>query len=104
MLPVTRDVGHWNRLDELLPHRLTCITARVPEGPAQCRPGGSLRCIGHTLDWWSSLMVGAYIEPSEVGTPQGEPLSPLLANVLLHQLDCELEKRATALRGMRTTW
>lgn len=27
------------------------------------------------------------------GTPQGGPLSPLLANILLHELDIELEKR-----------
>jgi group II intron reverse transcriptase/maturase len=30
---------------------------------------------------------------SEVGTPQGGPLSPLLANILLDDLDKELEKR-----------
>ena len=29
----------------------------------------------------------------EEGTPQGGPLSPLLANLLLHDLDMELEKR-----------
>jgi len=31
--------------------------------------------------------------PSERGVPQGGPLSPLLANVVLHDLDMELEKR-----------
>ena len=30
------------------------------------------------------------------GTPQGGPLSPLLANIYLHPLDCELEKRGVA--------
>jgi RNA-directed DNA polymerase len=41
----------------------------------------------------AGVLVGEHIEASEVGTPQGGPLSPLLANVLLHQLDCELAKR-----------
>ena len=31
--------------------------------------------------------------PSEKGVPQGGPLSPLLANIVLHDLDMELEKR-----------
>lgn len=33
------------------------------------------------------------VEPTEEGTPQGGPLSPLLANLLLDDLDKELEKR-----------
>ena len=41
----------------------------------------------------AGVLVGEHIEPSEVGTPQGGPLSPLLANILLHQLDRELEQR-----------
>ena len=41
----------------------------------------------------AGVLVGEHIEPSDIGTPQGGPLSPLLANVLLHQLDRELEKR-----------
>jgi RNA-directed DNA polymerase len=40
----------------------------------------------------AGVLVGEHIEPSEVGTPQGGPLSPLLANILLHQLDQELER------------
>ena len=39
------------------------------------------------------MLVGEHIEPSEVGTPQGGPLSPLLANILLDQLDRELHRR-----------
>jgi len=41
----------------------------------------------------AGVLVGEHIEPSDVGTPQGGPLSPLLANILLHQLDQELERR-----------
>jgi RNA-directed DNA polymerase len=41
----------------------------------------------------AGVLVGEHVEPSEVGTPQGGPLSPLLANILLHQLDQELERR-----------
>lgn len=41
----------------------------------------------------AGVLVGEHIEASEVGTPQGGPLSPLLANLLLHQLDQELERR-----------
>lgn len=50
-----------------------------------------LRLIGRYLR--AGVLVGAHIEPSAVGTPQGGPLSPLLANILLHQLDTELERR-----------
>jgi hypothetical protein len=35
-------------------------------------------------------------EPTEEGTPQGGPLSPLLANILLNELDTELERRGHA--------
>ena len=35
--------------------------------------------------------------------PQGGPLSPLLANIMLDPLDKELENAAIALRGMPTT-
>jgi RNA-directed DNA polymerase len=41
----------------------------------------------------AGVLVGEHIEPSDIGTPQGGPLSPLLANILLSQLDAELEKR-----------
>lgn len=41
----------------------------------------------------SGIMAGGVIEQSSEGTPQGGPLSPLLSNIMLHQLDKELERR-----------
>jgi RNA-directed DNA polymerase len=41
----------------------------------------------------AGVLVGDSIQPSELGTPQGGPLSPLLANILLDDLDGELERR-----------
>jgi len=41
----------------------------------------------------SGVMVGGLVSPSREGTVQGGPLSPLLSNVMLHELDMELEKR-----------
>jgi RNA-directed DNA polymerase len=41
----------------------------------------------------AGILVGDIIEASAIGTPQGGPLSPLLANILLDDLDCELENR-----------
>jgi RNA-directed DNA polymerase len=41
----------------------------------------------------SGVMIGGIAQPTEKGTPQGGPLSPLLSNILLDDLDKELEKR-----------
>jgi RNA-directed DNA polymerase len=41
----------------------------------------------------SGVMIGGLVEPTEEGTPQGGPLSPLLSNIVLDELDKELEKR-----------
>jgi retron-type reverse transcriptase len=41
-------------------------------------------------------MVDGLVEASVEGTPQGGPLSPLLANIYLDALDKELERRGHA--------
>jgi RNA-directed DNA polymerase len=41
----------------------------------------------------SGILVGEVIVETEEGTPQGGPLSPLLSNIVLDELDKELEKR-----------
>jgi RNA-directed DNA polymerase len=38
-------------------------------------------------------MTGGVISPRSEGTPQGGPISPLLSNILLDELDKELERR-----------
>jgi RNA-directed DNA polymerase len=41
----------------------------------------------------AGLFEGGIISPRSEGTPQGGPLSPLLSNILLDELDKELERR-----------
>ena len=41
----------------------------------------------------AGVLLNGVVVASEEGTPQGGPLSPLLANVLLDELDKEMEKR-----------
>jgi len=53
-----------------------------------------LRLIGRYLR--AGVMTEGVVQASEEGTPQGGPLSPLLANIYLDALDQELERRGLA--------
>ena len=53
-----------------------------------------LKLIRRYLD--AGVMVGGVKVATEEGTPQGSPLSPLLANIMLDDLDHELERRGHA--------
>jgi RNA-directed DNA polymerase len=53
-----------------------------------------LRLIRRYLE--AGIMVSGVVIERHEGTPQGGPLSPLLANVLLDEVDKELEKRGQA--------
>ena len=54
-----------------------------------------LRLIGKYLR--AGVMMNGVVVESEEGTPQGGPLSPLLANIYLDALDRELDRRGLAM-------
>ena len=56
--------------------------------------GRVLRLIRRYLE--AGMMAEGIVSPRTQGTPQGGPLSPLLSNILLTELDRELERRGHA--------
>ena len=51
----------------------------------------------------AGVMIDGCRAGTQEGTPQGGPLNPLLANILLDDLDKELERRGHALLGVPMT-
>jgi RNA-directed DNA polymerase len=47
----------------------------------------------------SGVMISGVVADTEIGTPQGGPISPLLSNIMLNELDIELEKRGLRFCG-----
>ena len=58
-----------------------------------------LRLIRRYLD--AGVLANGVVIEREEGTPQGGPLSPLLANVLLDEVDKELERSGPCVRPLR---
>lgn len=52
---------------------------------------GTLKLIRSYLN--SGIMESGIVSPRTEGTPQGSPLSPLLSNIVLNELDKELQRR-----------
>jgi RNA-directed DNA polymerase len=64
------------------------LMARVAR---KVRDKAVVRLIGKYLR--AGVLVGEDLQPTATGVPQGSPLSPLLSNILLDDLDKELERR-----------
>ena len=63
-------------------HQISAVPSKTAE-----------RSVLYTNISLSCVMDKGLFEASEEGTPQGGPLSPLLSNIMLNELDKELERR-----------
>jgi RNA-directed DNA polymerase len=83
--PYVVDIDLWKFFDRIHHDRLI---ARMGEKVTDKR---ILRLVGLVLR--SGMMINGVVIPSQEGLMQGGPLSPLLSNIVLDELDQELEKR-----------
>jgi len=58
---------------------------------SRCPDADLLRLINRFLK--AGVSIEGQVEPTPLGVPQGGPLSPVLANVVLDELDWELDRR-----------
>src|SRR5690606_25287257 len=79
------DINFEKFFDRINHHRLK---QRLSKGIGDKR---LLRLINAYLK--AGILTGGLVEQRIAGTPQGGPLSPLLSNIVLDELDKELEKR-----------
>jgi RNA-directed DNA polymerase len=80
------DIDRAKFFDRIYPDRLM---ARLSQQVSDKR---ILRLIGLILR--SGILADGGVNPSTEGAVQGSPLSPLLSNIVLDELDKELERRA----------
>jgi RNA-directed DNA polymerase len=66
-----------------------CILLQLVYRKVKCRL--TLRLIRHWLR--APMLIKGELVKRRKGVPQGSPLSPLLSNIMLHELDRELEKQ-----------
>ncbi|MBL7932436.1 MAG: group II intron reverse transcriptase/maturase [Bacteroidia bacterium] len=66
-----------------------CLILQLIYNKVKC--ASTMRLIRKWLK--APIMIKGKLTKRSKGVPQGSPLSPLLSNILLNELDCELEKR-----------
>jgi RNA-directed DNA polymerase len=66
-----------------------CLLLQLLYGKVKCRP--TLRLIRKWLR--APILIKGKLTRRRKGVPQGSPLSPLMSNVMLHELDKQMEKQ-----------